>query len=92
MEVKLLDITTKDDLKEVEKKIIEKINQLGSKEEKRFLRSSEVLELLNISASSLQNLRVNGILPFTKLGGSIYYDRNQIYKILDDNEAGNNRQ
>lgn len=53
---------------------------------KRWIRSKEVCELLGISYSTLQNLRVNGELPFSKLGKSIYYDVDDISKVLEKNK------
>ncbi|MGJ8661572.1 MAG: helix-turn-helix domain-containing protein [Bacteroidota bacterium] len=39
---------------------------------KKWLRSTEVREMLDISPGTLQNLRINGTLPYTKVGGVIY--------------------
>jgi hypothetical protein len=50
---------------------------------KRWLKSYEVKKLLNISTGTLQNLRANGSLPFSKVGGLIYYDADEINRILD---------
>jgi hypothetical protein len=50
--------------------------------EKKFLRSSEVRKMLSISAGTLQNLRVNGILPHTKVGGIFFYDQKDLAKLL----------
>jgi hypothetical protein len=41
---------------------------------KRWLKSCEVRKLLNISGGTLQTLRNNGKLPYTRIGGLIYYD------------------
>ena len=49
---------------------------------KRWLKSYEVKKLLNISGGTLQTLRNNGKLPYTKIGGLIYDDASQIEKIL----------
>ena len=50
--------------------------------EKRWLKSAEVRKLLSISPGTLQTMRINGTLPYTKLGGVIYYDHEDIEKIL----------
>ncbi len=55
----------------------------------KWLKSPDVRKLLNISPGTLQNLRVNGSLPFTKNGGSIYYDFEDIQKMLKDNRQQN---
>ena len=54
----------------------------GGKPAKRWLKSAEVRKLLNISYGTLQMLRNNGKIPFTKIGGLIYYDACQIDQML----------
>jgi hypothetical protein len=53
---------------------------------KKWLKSTEVKKLLGISTGTLQNLRMNGSLSYSKLGGIIFYDYNEIAKLLKDNE------
>lgn len=53
---------------------------------KKWLKSSEVRKLLGISTGTLQNLRVNGSLSFSKVGGIIFYDYNEIVKLLESHE------
>ncbi|WP_421878262.1 helix-turn-helix domain-containing protein [Marinoscillum sp.] len=43
-----------------------------------------------MSPGTLQNLRINGTLPFTKIGGVIYYDYQDIHKMLTENRVHNN--
>jgi hypothetical protein len=50
---------------------------------KQWLKSYQVKKLLNISTGTLQNLRSNGTLPFTRIGGLIYYDADEINKMLE---------
>lgn len=50
---------------------------------KRWLKSYQLKKLLNISTGTLQNLRSNGTLPFTRIGGLIYYDADEINKMLE---------
>ena len=50
---------------------------------KKWLKSYEVKKLLGISPGTLQNLRVNGTLPFTKIGGQMFYDYEDIRKMLE---------
>lgn len=51
---------------------------------KRWLKSYEVKKLMNISTGTLQNLRSNGTLPHTKIGGSIYYDADDLNRVMAD--------
>ncbi len=54
---------------------------------KKWLRSNEVRELLDISRGTLQNLRINGTLPYTRIGGVLYYDHNEIIEVLERNKV-----
>ena len=54
--------------------------------EKKWLKSIEVRKLLNISPGTLQNLSINGTLSYTKVGAIIYYDNNDIEKLLSRNK------
>ncbi|GGA90174.1 helix-turn-helix domain-containing protein [Puia dinghuensis] len=53
---------------------------------KRWLKSHEVRKMLGISAGALQTLRNNGKIPFTKVGGLIYYDAAEINQILTEHK------
>ena len=50
---------------------------------KQWLKSAEVRELLKISPGTLQNLRINGTLKYKRIGGIIYYNYEDIEKILE---------
>lgn len=50
---------------------------------KKWLKSRDVRKLLNISPGTLQNLRANGSLPFTRIGGVIYHDAEDIQRMLN---------
>ncbi len=49
---------------------------------KKWLKSSEVRKLLNISPGKLLALRANRQLAFVRLGGVIYYDKNDIEAMI----------
>jgi hypothetical protein len=50
---------------------------------KQWLKSAEVRELLKISPGTLQNLRINGTLKYKRIGGIIYYNYEDIVKMLE---------
>jgi hypothetical protein len=50
--------------------------------EKKYLKSSEVKKMLGISSGTLQNFRVNGTLPYTRVGRLIFYQREDVDKLL----------
>lgn len=49
---------------------------------KRWLKSYEVRKMLNISPGTLQHLKATGIIPFSKVGGSHYYDYQLLQQLL----------
>lgn len=83
-----LEIITKKDLEIFKDQIIQEINSSTQNHApKKWLRSAEVREMLGISPGTLQNYRINGTLPYTKLGSTIFYDYDLIIKILDENKS-----
>jgi len=84
-----IDLVTKDDLERFKKELLEEIRrfavypQKAGETSKTWLKSFEVRKLLGISAGTLQNLRVNGTLPYTKIGGLIYYKYEDILKLMN---------
>lgn len=82
-----ISIITKEDLQQFKIELLEGIDLLlkgKTTEQKLWLRSSEVKKLLNISSGTLQNLRINGTLSYSKIGGSLYYNYKDIQKLLTD--------
>lgn len=86
-------IITTEDLREFKLELLDDIKQLLNNQSghktKRWLKSPEVRELLGISAGTLQNLRINGTLPYTKVGGVLYYDYDDIQNVLEANRIHN---
>ncbi|MFI8380544.1 helix-turn-helix domain-containing protein [Leeuwenhoekiella sp. NPDC079379] len=84
-------IVTSDDLREFKLELLDAIKNLLSEQSKgtlkKYLKSSEVMNLLQVSPGTLQNLRVNGTLPYTKVGGIIYYDAEEIQAVLTANRV-----
>ena len=50
-----------------------------------WIDSQDVMQALHISPRTLQTLRSNGTLPYSRIGNKIYYLRKDIVKILSDN-------
>lgn len=81
-----ISILTKDDLLDFKKELFKEILELlnGNKiNQEEWLKSDEVQKLLKISAGTLQNYRINGTLPFKKVGGTLYYKYQDIEKLLN---------
>ena len=81
-------ILTVDDLAEFKSDIFNKIDEIKSVQNqhvsKRWLRTDEAAEYLNIAKSSLQNYRINRVIPASKIAGSYYYDIQDIDRLLLD--------
>ena len=69
---------------------LKEVLQQPQTQQKRWLRSVEVREMLSISPGTLQNLRINGTLPFSKVGGVIYYPLEGILRVLEENLTNHN--
>jgi len=78
-------LVTVQDLQELKAEIISEIKLIigNSTTKKDWLRSSEVMEMLGISTGTLQNLRINRDIPFTKMGGTLYYETSEVVKALN---------
>ena len=50
-----------------------------------WIDSQDVMQALHISPRTLQTLRSNGTLPYSRIGNKIYYIKKDILKILADN-------
>lgn len=84
-----IQIVTKEDLENFKQDILNRMQDLlkgGSANHKKWLKSSEVRKLLKISPGTLQNLRINGHLPYTKIGGTIFYAYEDIIEMLEENK------
>ncbi|GAF04592.1 helix-turn-helix domain-containing protein [Saccharicrinis fermentans] len=86
------EIITTDDLREFKIELLEEFEKLlkqnSGSQQKKWLKSYEVKELLNVSSGTLQHLRVSGMLPYTKVGGTIYYDYQDIQNMITQNKCG----
>lgn len=84
-------ILTQDDLLQFKEDLLQDFKRmikecLGGQPGKKWLKSAEVKKLLGISHGFLQSLRDSGVLPFSKIGGSIYYDYDDITFMMSDNK------
>jgi len=82
-----IEIVTKDDLQSFRTELLQDLKQILSnnlpQKPKQWLKSQEVRKLLKISPGTLQNLRINGTLRYTKIGGLIYYSYEDIEALLE---------
>jgi len=84
-----VDLITRNDLRQFRDELLREIKELlqtKTSNEQGWLRSKEVRKMLNISTGTLQNLRVTGVLRYTKMGGSLYYRQDDIVKVMEANQ------
>lgn len=84
-------IITPEDLQLVKLELIEAMKNIiadSSPCKKEWLKSAEVREMLDISATTLQTLRINGTLPYSKISGTLYYKLADIEGALEANKHG----
>ena len=86
-------IITTEDLREFKEELLEDIKAIINHQSgfapNKWLKSPEVRDLLSISPGTLQNLRINGTLPYTKVGGVIYYNYEEILRVMEENRIHN---
>jgi len=82
-------LVTLQDLHNMKDEIISKLEAMtcNTTTNKEWLRSAEAMEMLGVSTGTLQNFRINDDIPFTKIGGTLYYERKAILKVLKDNKS-----
>ncbi|WP_291116030.1 helix-turn-helix domain-containing protein [Empedobacter sp. UBA7248] len=84
-----VELITREDLENFKKELLQEIRRntphprKSAEEPKEWLKSYEVRKLLGISPGTLQNLRLNETLPYTKIGGLMYYRYEDIRKLMD---------
>jgi len=87
----IANIITIDDLQTFKQDFLEELiavlEQRQTTPARKWLKSHEVRRLLTISPNTLQSLRERGALPYTKIGGVIYYDYDDIKKMLDQHKT-----
>jgi len=84
-----VDFITKNDLLLLKAELISELKGLllsvNKKQQKDYLKATEVRKMLGISANTLLNLRVTGKLRSSKVGGIHYYRYTDIEKLMTSN-------
>lgn len=83
-----MEIATLQDLQQMKAELIEEIRSLlkgKSETPPKWVKSKEAREILGCSPGTLQNLRQNRTLEFSRVGGSLYYNLESIMNLLEKN-------
>lgn len=88
-----IDIVTLEDLMHIKQEIMDEIKitlaaQVQNQDTRLWFRSAELRKMLNISPGTLQNLRIKGALPYRKIGGSMFYNREDIQAMMEGGKNG----
>jgi hypothetical protein len=88
-----IEIVTKDDLIQFKNELIKVLEahfQQNSIEKysdgTKWLKSNEVERMLKISTTKLQVMRLSGLLPYSKIGNTIFYDLQDVNKVINDHK------
>ena len=83
-------IITPEDLQSFKQELLIEIEKIVSQKQttpaRKWLKSYQVMRMLTLSPGTLAHLRVNGTLPYTKIGGVIFYDYEDLEKMLEANK------
>lgn len=84
-----LDLLTKGDLENFKTELLETITSLIQQKNanSKWLKSSEVKKLLGISSGTLQSYRIKGLIEYSKIGKTFFYDQKGINRILENNKV-----
>ena len=69
-------------------KVEKMLSEFQANSDKNWLRTTEAADYLGISTTQIHNLKRNGILPYSKICGTIYFKRKDIDEVLEANMVG----
>lgn len=79
----MLDFVTREDLNKFKAELFEELKHFSRTESKQdWLKTNDVRSLLQCSPGKLTKLREEGLLPFKKVGGTYYYNRAEVSKMM----------
>ena len=81
-------VLTIDDLQVFKVELLSNLREMLScslEPNNELLKNKDVRAMLGISAATLQTLRINGTLPYSKIGGTLYYKRSDVLQVFNDN-------
>lgn len=75
-------------LNEMKGDIIDEVKQIVSEKEtpdvKKWIKSAQVKKLLDISHGKLQTMRDKKLIAYTRIGGTIYYNVEEIERMMKE--------
>ena len=84
-------LVTLDDLENFKTELLSAVKQLldftKGPPVKRWVKAAEARKLIGVSPGKLQVIRDSGLLSFSKIGGNIYYDQDDLHRLFEENKV-----
>ncbi|HVI49023.1 MAG TPA: helix-turn-helix domain-containing protein [Chitinophaga sp.] len=80
------EILTREDLAIFKTELFQELRELVHApvvQSRKWLKSHKVRDMLGISIGTLQSMRIKGTISFTKIGGIIFYEYDDIIKLME---------
>lgn len=87
-------ILSETEIEEFRKQLLQDLISLFSREKEddnRWIKTAEVKKILGCSINTIHNYKNAGILSYNKIGGTIYYDKERVYELLNNNNYGHRK-
>jgi hypothetical protein len=83
-----IEVVTKEDLEQFKASLLNDLKQMmetttAASAVKPWLKNSEVMKLLQVSANTVQRLRIAGKLKSSKVGNAHYYRYHDVMQLLE---------
>lgn len=83
-------VITAEDLERQLQKVVDEVKSAvtnNNSSNVRWIRSKQVKELLGISDSKLQTMRINRSITYSQIDGTYFYDKESILSLLEQNKV-----
>ena len=98
-----ISVITKEDLEEFKNDLLEEMEKIikthkskpgqqsfgQNPKDKRWMKATEARKLLSISQGTFHKLKINGIIPYSRIGKVCLFDYDEIVKIIQENKIHN---
>ncbi|QQD13727.1 helix-turn-helix domain-containing protein [Sphingobacterium sp. UDSM-2020] len=85
-----IEILTREDLAAFKAELLNDLRNLFSGKlstQKKWIKTKDVVKMLQISPGTLQNYRINGTINYSKIGNTIYYSLEDIQSLLNSSST-----
>jgi len=83
-------VITAEDLERQLQKVVDEVKSavtITDSDNVRWIRSKQVKELLGVSDSKLQTMRINRSITYSQIDGTYFYDKESILSLLEQNKV-----